>query len=385
MIGAMREQRPVPNVPPGSLKVLVGDDQIDILEAARLLLKGAGHQTVTVDSPSALLRAAQAQTFDLILMDLNYARDTTSGQEGLDLITRLNTHARTPPIVVMTAWGNVELAVEAMRRGASDFVQKPWDNVRLLDIVQKHSARDHRGEQSELELARHVQQRLFPQKTVAMRTIAYAGHCVPARVVSGDYYDFLEAGDGVLAFVLADVSGKGMPAALLMANLQASFRSQSSAAFREPGTLLRAVNRLFYESTSPEYFATLFFGLYHDRTRELRYINCGHVEPALLRSNGVVQRLEATATVLGSFAHWECDQEVTTLQPGDDLVLFSDGLTEAGIETDQEFGERRLLSLLQATRTDDVDEWVQHVIDAVHNYSAGNQTDDMTVIALRGL
>ena len=365
----------------GSLRVLVGDDQMDVLEALRLLLKGEGHQTVTVDSPTALLRASQAQTFDLILMDLNYARDTTSGQEGLDLITRLNAQNNTVPIVVMTAWGNVELAVEAMRRGASDFVQKPWDNARLLDTIQKQSKR---REQSELELARHVQQKLFPQKTVAMKTITYAGHCVPARVVSGDYYDFLDAGSGVLAFVLADVSGKGMAAALLMANLQASFRSQSNGMLGDPGALLKSVNRLFYDSTPVEHYATLFFGLYDDRTRELRYVNCGHLAPVVLRSNGTVERLDATATVLGLFPEWTCEQQTTTLQTGDNLVLFSDGLTDAGIETEQEFGEERLISLLQATRKDQVERWVDRVIESVHNYSSGYQTDDVTVIAIRG-
>ena len=365
-----------------SLKVLVGDDQVDVLEALRLLLKGAGHRTVMVDSPAALLRASQEEAFDLILMDLNYARDTTSGQEGLDLITRLSAQNNTAPIVVMTAWSNVELAVEAMRRGASDFVQKPWDNARLLDTIQKQSKR---REQSEMELARHVQQKLFPQKTVAMSTITYAGHCVPARVVSGDYYDFLEAGSGLLAFVLADVSGKGMAAALLLANLQASFRSQSNLSLMHPGALLRAVNQLFYDSTPAEHYATLFFGLYDDRTRELRYINCGHLAPVVLRANGDVERLDATATVLGLFPQWECDEQSTRLGVGDNLVLFSDGLTDAGIETEREFGEDRLIALLQATRKDQVKRWVERVIESVHNYSPGNQTDDVTVIAIRGI
>ena len=366
----------------GSLKVLVGDDQIDVLEALRLLLKGAGHRTVMVDSPAALLRASQEQAFDLILMDLNYARDTTSGQEGLDLITRLSAQNNTAPIVVMTAWSNVELAVEAMRRGASDFVQKPWDNARLLDTIRKQSKRH---EQSEMELARHVQQKLFPQKTIAMSTITYAGHCVPARVVSGDYYDFIEAGSGLLAFVLADVSGKGMAAALLMANLQASFRSQSNLTLGDPGALLNAVNKLFYDSTPAEHYATLFFGLYDDRLRELRYINCGHLAPVVLRANGDVERLDATATVLGLFAQWKCEQQKTALNAGDSLVLFSDGLTDAGIETDREFGEDRLVALLQATRKDSVERWVERVIESVHNYSPGSQTDDVTVIAIRGL
>ena len=209
------------------LRILVGDDQLDVLEALRLLLKGAGYQSVLVDSPQAVLRAARAEPFDLILMDLNYARDTTSGAEGLDLLSSLEEQDNAAPIIVMTAWGNVELAVEAMRRGACDFVQKPWDNARLLATIGKQAAaaseraKSKRRVSSELEIARNVQQKLFPHQSRRLAGIDYAGQCVPAREVSGDYYDFLEIGANGLGFVLADVSGKGVAAALLMANLQA--------------------------------------------------------------------------------------------------------------------------------------------------------------------
>ena len=117
-------------------RVLVADDQADVLEALRLLLKGEGYQVETVNSPASVLRSLEDQDFELLLMDLNYTRDTTSGQEGLDLLARLGQFDSTLPVVVMTAWSSVELAVEAMRRGARDFVPKPWDNVRLLAIVQ---------------------------------------------------------------------------------------------------------------------------------------------------------------------------------------------------------------------------------------------------------
>src|ERR687885_2572480 len=115
--------------------VLVADDQADVLEALRLLLKGEGYRIETVTSPAAVLGAVGAQEFDLLLIDLNYTRDTTSGHEGLDLVTRLQQMDATLPVVVMTAWGSVEVAVEAMRRGARDFIQKPWENARLLKVL----------------------------------------------------------------------------------------------------------------------------------------------------------------------------------------------------------------------------------------------------------
>ena len=117
------------------IRILIADDQPDVLEALRLLLKGEGYQTESASSPQGVMAALETRAFDLLLMDLNYTRDTTSGQEGLDLLTRLQSADASLPIVVMTAWGSVDLAVEAMRRGARDFVQKPWDNARLLTIV----------------------------------------------------------------------------------------------------------------------------------------------------------------------------------------------------------------------------------------------------------
>jgi phosphoserine phosphatase RsbU/P len=376
-----------PQAASSDLRILVGDDQVDVLEALRLLLKGAGFQSVLVDSPQALLRAARAEPFDLILMDLNYARDTTSGEEGLDLLSNLEAQENSAPVIVMTAWSNVELAVEAMRRGACDFVQKPWDNARLLGTIRKQvreaseRVKLERRVKSELEIARNVQQKLFPHESRRLATIDYSGRCVPAREVSGDYYDFLEVGERGLGFVLADVSGKGVAAALLMANLQACFRSQPHAALRQPATMLRAVNKLFYESTPPEHFATLFFADYDDRTRKLRYANCGHLPPFLLRADGSVERLASTATVLGVFSNWDSEERTVDLLPGDMLVLFSDGVTESGLESGNEFGEDGLLSVIRASQGSDAETLVDRVVRAV----SGDRGDDVTVVAIRGV
>ena len=263
---------PVMAVPAASARpyrVLVCDDQPDVLHALQLLLKGQGYEAVTVDSPRALLREARSGAFDLILADLNYTRDTTSGEEGLDLLAGLESQGNTAPVIVMTAWGSIDLAVEAMRRGACDFVQKPWDNERVLAAIRKQ-ADSERRRKSELEIAATVQQKLFPRAARQLRTIDYAGQCVAARGVGGDYYDFLDlapnTSDDSLGFVLADVCGKGVPAALLMANLQACFRTQAAAGSRGPAELLEIVHRHFYSSTGSDRFATLFFGSYSDRT-----------------------------------------------------------------------------------------------------------------------
>src|SRR5437867_1992681 len=144
---------------PAAPRILIADDQSDVLEALRLLVKGEGYQCETVNSPTAVIQALGERDFDLLLMDLNYARDTTSGQEGLDLLTRIQALDGTLPVVVMTAWSSVELAVEAMRRGARDFVKKPWENERLVAILRNQIAlgkawRDGRRLEAENQLLR---------------------------------------------------------------------------------------------------------------------------------------------------------------------------------------------------------------------------------------
>jgi sigma-B regulation protein RsbU (phosphoserine phosphatase) len=365
-------------------RVLVCDDQADVLEALRLLLKGQGWQAVVVDSPQALMQKIRSDVFDLILVDLNYTRDTTSGAEGIDLLTSLESGGITTPVMVMTAWSSFDLAVEAMRRGACDFIQKPWDNDRLVAAIRKQ-AESERRKRSELEIAANVQQKLFPRKLRAMRTVDYAGLCLPAREVGGDYYDFLEITDHSLGVVLADVSGKGVPAALLMANLQASFRNQSPGALLRPSDVLQGVNRHFFESTAAERFATLFFGIYDDGTRRLRFVNCAHVSPLLLRASGQIEKLDATATMLGAFQMWKCRESSAEFRRGDTLLIFSDGVTEAGIEHGDEFGEERLARILRDNAGAPAEVLVQKVVDAVSAFSGLSRSDDVTVVALRGI
>ncbi len=362
-------------------RILVCDDQPDVLHAIELLLKGAGYEAVTVDSPKALLRRARSEDFDLILADLNYTRDTTSGDEGLDLLAGLDAQGNQAPVIVMTAWGSIDLAVEAMRRGACDFVQKPWDNARVLAAIRKQvDAERHR--QSELEIAASVQQKLFPASGPRLRTIDYAGACLPARGVGGDYYDFLNLGDGSLGLVLGDVSGKGMPAALLMANLQACFRTQAAAGSKRPAEILEAVHRHFYTSTQSDRFATLFFGIYDDRTRRMRYTNCGHCPPLLLRANGSVERLEPTAIMLGAFEDWSCGEDEVTLHAGDTLVLYSDGVTEAVNETGDDFGEERVIDAVRNSTANNANDLVGAIVNAVASHSGAARLDDVTVTAI---
>jgi hypothetical protein len=211
----------------------------------------------------------------------------------------------------------------------------PETNIWDLDL----SARtDDEPLMQEIVVAHNVPRRLFPRHKPRLRTLDYSGKCVQARTVGGDYYDFLDVGSGRVGFVLADVAGKGVAAALLMANLQGSLHNRDARASDLPA-ILASVNGHLYEHTEANRYATVFFGCNDDHTRGLAYVNCGHSPALLLRECGQVERLEATATVLGLFGSWDCSVRETHLQTGDVLSIFTDGVTEATASSGDEFGE----------------------------------------------
>jgi serine phosphatase RsbU (regulator of sigma subunit) len=256
------------------------------------------------------------------------------------------------------------------------------DNVRLAEGMAESMEAERRAAQ-EIDIARQVQARLFPQKHPPLKTLEYAGGCTQARQVGGDYYDFLDLGPGRLGLVLADIAGKGISGALLMANLQANLRSQYAVALEDLPRLLQSVNRLFYENTADNSYATLFFADYDDRTWRLQYANCGHLPALLLRAGGSVARLEATSTVLGLFESWSCSVEETFLAPGDSLVLYTDGVTEAEGADGEEFGEARLIHTVCAHRSLPVADQLTAIVDAVRQFSGPDQADDITLVVAK--
>ncbi len=232
----------------------------------------------------------------------------------------------------------------------------------------------------EIEIARQVQARLFPQMQPPLDTLEYAGLCVQARRVGGDYYDFLDLGQDRLGLVLADIAGKGIAAALVMANLQANLRSQCAIAIDHPRRFLRSVNQLFFENTVESAYATLFFAEYDDRLRRLRYANCGHLDVLLFREENCLERLESTSTVLGLFADWDCSIAECQLSSGDALLLYTDGVTEACNEAGEDFGQRRLVEAFCRYRGLPAPAMVSAIQDEVKNWSPQEQQDDITLI-----
>ena len=232
----------------------------------------------------------------------------------------------------------------------------------------------------ELEIAKQVQARLFPQSLPPLRTLEYAGTCIQARKVGGDYYDFLDLGQERLGFVIGDISGKGIAAALLMANLQANLRSQCAIAVDQPQRFLRSVNQLFCKNTSDGSFATLFFAEYDDHAGRLRYANCGHLSALLLRSDNTLERLESTATVLGVFREWDCTIGECRLRAGDTLALYTDGITESYDAEKEEFGEGRLIEALRRNCGLSPQCSMDAIVAEVQKFSPQEQHDDITLI-----
>jgi phosphoserine phosphatase RsbU/P len=385
-------------------RILIADDQPDVLEALRLLLKGHGYSTESVTSPSALIESLAKKEFDLILMDLNYARDTTSGREGLDLLTQLQANEGTPPIVVMTGWASVGLAVEAMQRGVGDFVEKPWANVRLLEILKKQieagekkrlekkralekshaldeTALKLQRSEREVEEARAIQQGFLPQEIPQIPGYQISGAWQPARIVGGDYYDVLPFDDDSAGLCIADVAGKGMPAAMLMSNFQASVRGFASPSLA-PHALCEKLNALVCRNIAADRFITFFYAHLHGPSRRFSYANAGHNAPIVLHRDGSHERLDAGGGVLGIFKQQFFESGSIELASGDRIVLFTDGVTEAHDGESTEFGDSRLIEVLQDCRGADSQATQEKIFSTVAQFCGGNWEDDATLIVL---
>jgi sigma-B regulation protein RsbU (phosphoserine phosphatase) len=385
-------------------RILIADDQPDVLEALRLLLKGHGYATEAVASPAALLESLERREFDLILMDLNYARDTTSGREGLDLLAQLNALESAPPIVVMTGWASVGLAVEAMQYGVGDFVEKPWVNARLLEILEKQMARgrvrresrrraiveskaqteiEHQLRQQEREIseARTIQEGFLPKDIPQLAGYEIAGTWQPARTVGGDYFDFLAFGGEMLGLCIGDVAGKGMPAAMLMSNLQAGVRGMASPELA-PEILCERLNSLVCRNIANDRFITFFYAQLDGGARRLRYVNAGHNAPIVFHRDGTYDRLQEGGGVLGVFQLQTFAAGTKDLQAGDRVVLFTDGVTEASDAENEEYGEARLLRLLEDNQGASAVELQRKILTSAGEFCRGQWHDDATLMVI---
>ncbi|UCH84938.1 MAG: SpoIIE family protein phosphatase [Candidatus Latescibacterota bacterium] len=252
------------------------------------------------------------------------------------------------------------------------------DNARLYEEQEAYMRM-----QEEVRLASRIQLDLLPKGAPAVPGYDIAGRSIPAQMVGGDYFDFIPLEKNQMVICLGDVSGKGLPASLLMANLQATLRGQSLHTIAVNERVERA-NRLLYRSTDPEKFATLFYGVLGLDDNRLTFSNAGHENPYLLRGGGETTRLTTGGTVLGVVDNFPYDEDVVALGQGDVLVVFSDGITEAFDKNEDQFGEDRLGPVLEKCRDEPADVIIDRIVEAVQEFAEdAPQADDLTLVVVK--
>src|SRR5215475_9245463 len=277
-----------------------------------------------------------------------------------------------------------------MRRGVADFVQKPWENARLLRVLRDQimAGRARRREQRlkatqdrELSAAEEIQQSLLPRRMPALEGAELAVAWRPAGAVSGDYFDVIRFDVGRAAICVGDVMGKGMPAALVMSNLQALVKAFANAA-APPQRLCEQINRAVCGNLPEGRYITFFYGLFETASRRFIYANAGHNPPLLARRDGRTARLMEGGIVLGLFPESCYERGEVRLRAGDRLLFFTDGVTEAANEAGDIFGEERLLQLLVEHRKQSASELRETILNAVADFCGGSFQDDVTLMAL---
>jgi sigma-B regulation protein RsbU (phosphoserine phosphatase) len=290
------------------------------------------------------------------------------------------------PIVVMTGWGSIDTAVEAMRLGARSFVQKPWDDVTLLEILEREIAearaarRRDRKQERELEEARLIQRGLLPTSAPQLPGIEVAVTWQPADGVGGDCFDTIAFG-GAVGVSVADIAGKGLPAALLMSNLQAAVRAFALDA-AAPSAICASVNRLLCRNMASGRFATFCYARIDGATRRVLYSNAGHNPPLVIRTDGSSATLTKGGMVLGVFPENTYDQAEVSVSAGDRLVFYTDGITEARNPAGEEYGEERLLAAALDVRTQSAEAIKTALLNDVNAFTGGQFEDDATLIVV---
>jgi phosphoserine phosphatase RsbU/P len=368
--------------------ILIADDQESVLVALEMLLHRYGFSTAAVTHPASVLRALETEEFDAVLMDLNYTRDTVGGGEGLELVSQIRSRDSLLPLVVMTAWSSVELAVEAMQRGADDFVRKPWDNREIVQKLgdqlsrAKERRRRQRLSEQEMQDARAIHDGALPKQLPAIPGYEVAAFTQPLRCLGGDYYTVSRIDDRRTAVCIADAAGKGLPAALLMSSMQAATRSLLEQRM-PPSALCARLNRILCDLMPIDKFVSYFYGILDNAENSLTYCNAGHNPPWLVHSDGTGFELESTGSVLGQFPHWAFEQKDLQINNGDALLLFTDGLVEACNAHEEPFGEQRLSSVARNNLTRSAEDLMRLLFGAVADYCGGHFQDDASLVVMK--
>jgi sigma-B regulation protein RsbU (phosphoserine phosphatase) len=346
-----------------------------------------GYQVTVAGDGAEAVRCAAAETFDLILLDVMLPH-----KDGFEVCRELRQTGVSTPIVMLTAKTGEYDKVLGLDLGADDYVTKPFSprelRARIRTALRHKAGASPLGAdlQRQFRVACEVQQRLFPQVRPALATMDYTGFCEPALGMSGDYYDFLDLAPGKVGLVVADVVGKGIPAALLMASVHGCIRTHAPRFQDRCGEVLVQVNTSLYEATDAPMFATVFYAVYDDASRVLTYANAGHEPPILLRPafHPRCARLDSRTAPIGLRPTLPAEQMSIRLVPGDWLAIFTDGITEAADENGEEFGRERLVAAMDRNLEQTAEEMRARILADLRAHSRGvPQMDDVTLITAR--
>jgi len=384
-----------------TVRILVVDDEPDLellirQRFRRQIREGEYDFLFARDGEEALRTIQEDHDIDIVLTDINMPV-----MDGLTLLMKLNELNLILKAVIVSAYGDMENIRTAMNRGAFDFITKPIDFNDLEITIQKtlrlirelkRAIQEHRqllAIQRELDIANHIQQSVLPQKFPPFperKELDIHAQMIPAREVGGDFYDFFFVDEERLAFVIGDVSGKGIPAALFMMVTRTLIKSQAMEG-GEPGHCLYVVNNHLTMNNAEEMFVTVFYGILNTRTGVLQYGNGGHNPPYLIRCKGGVAPLEKCGNLaLGIFDNRPYIIKTVSLEPGDAVFLFTDGITEAENKGREFYGDARLQQALERFRCASARETIQGVVEDVRGFSQGApQSDDITALCVRYL
>jgi serine phosphatase RsbU (regulator of sigma subunit) len=362
-------------------RILIVEDEPDIALGLQVDLTHEGYEVEVVRDGEAALERAARGALDLILLDVMLPR-----KDGFAVCRELRRWDTQTPIVVLTARAHELEKAQGLELGADDYVTKPFSPIELrariksILLHRKAWLGDGARLDRELRTAADVQQRLLPQSRPRISTLDYVGYCQPAQLVGGDYYDFLDLTDDRLGLVLADVSGKGAPAALVMASLHGYLRAHATGRHQQLDQVTRAANALLHEATDAGRFATVFYGVYSGSTREVAYVNAGH-PAALVAASGGMRSLESGCPPLGIFDRIEPIVRHIQMHEGDRLLVFSDGLSEAADAAGVEFGSTHVSQVLADPALRSAEAIRDALLGALQAHTAGcRQADDVTLI-----
>ncbi|HSR53366.1 MAG TPA: SpoIIE family protein phosphatase [Acidobacteriota bacterium] len=370
--------------------ILVVDDELANLQKLKrtFMRDFAVREAKSGEDALALLRNDR---FDVIITD-----QRMPGISGVDLLKESLSTSPQAIRIILTGYADVDNLMDAINEGqVHRYVTKPWEpftlrQTVLQDLDHWRLKRENQLLAEQLRIAKEVQRQLFPQRLPSLETLDYYGVCHSAREVGGDYYDFLKLNSEDLWMAVGDISGKGISAALLMANLQALLRSRAPLHAASLSDLIHDVNQALFETTGDSKFASLFCGVFNAATRTLRYVNAGHCLPLVVRRDGgsgrSLEALEATGTLVGLFAESRYQQQSVRLEAGDVLLIHTDGVTEAFNSALEEFGDERLRRLVLEHAELPPRELAQRIVDEVNSHTGDpDHRDDLTLVLARVL